>query len=532
MSLQGMPWEKPFPWAQPIAPQPHAQEAAVRAVLGNFDRYRETFLKIRPRTGGERIPFRLNEAQTVLHTRLEQELKHFGRVRALIPKARRMGVSTYIGSRDFFKTATKKGRRAHIVAHRSDSASGLFKEVKLFYEGLPDVWRPHVSASNARELIFDRLQSVYKVSSAEGGDIGRSDDTHLLHLSEAAFFDNSEDLSSGLMNTVLDQPETEIAIESTGNGANGMFYNMCSQAHAEKNLGLWRIHFLPWPVMSEYVEPVPKGWVAPREFADYGKLHGLSLERVYWFWRQNYTMALMNGGQPDSIHRLTRQEFPITFIECFSTDSTLDFFPSSLVQGAMISNAPPTTGALKIIGVDPNGDGSDDCFVCDREGAAIGRRIWGAIKSNDQNVQADWIVAAYKRFNMDVICVDATGVGKGLVDALRLRMRDKADRVVSINFGSGAHNAVQFGNRRAELHFKFQMWLQGEASMPNDKELQEECASYKWGQGGCRRDELARLFMTAKEKIRSALKPVRSPDRLDCIVTTFAVNDYALAGDK
>ena len=42
-------------------------------------------------------------------------------------------------------------------------------------------------------------------------------------MSEAAFFDNSEDLSSGLMKTVLDIPGTEIIMESTGNGASGMF---------------------------------------------------------------------------------------------------------------------------------------------------------------------------------------------------------------------------------------------------------------------------------------------------------------------
>jgi hypothetical protein len=62
--------------------------------------------------------------------------------------------------------------------------------------------------------------------------------------------------------------------------------------------------------------------------------------------------------------------------------------------------------------------------------------------------------------------------------------------------------------------------------MPNDKVLQEECASYKWGTGACRRDELARLFMTPKEKIRMEIG--HSPDRLDAIVNSFGVNDYAL----
>jgi hypothetical protein len=208
------------------------------------------------------------------------------------------------------------------------------------------------------------------------------------------------------------------------------------------------------------------------------------------------------------------------------TDSTMDFFPASLVQEAMLSKMAPTAGSLKIISVDPAGDGSDDPFVCDREGTAIGKRIWGAIKSKDQNVQADWLVASYRRFNMDVIVIDSGGLGKGLVDACRLRMRNMVDRVVPVNFGSGANNAVQFGNKRAELHFKFHLWLQGSVSMPNDKMLQEECAAYKWGSGACRRDEMSRLFMTPKEKIRAEIG--RSPDRLDAVVNSFGVNDYAL----
>jgi hypothetical protein len=516
------------PWDSSPAPGHSADD--VREVLKDFTRYREKFLKIRPREGGERRSFIINAAQQVLHQRLQWELETFGRIRALIPKARRMGVSTYIGGRFFHRSVSKKGTRAHVVAHRSDSASNLFREVKLFYEMLPKPWQPSLSTSNARELIFDKLQSVYKVSSAEGGNIGRSDDTHLLHMSEAAFFDNTEDLSSGIMQTVLDQPETEIAMESTGNGASGMFFNMCEQASREKNTGMWRLHFLPWTVMPEYAHAPPEKWTPPQEFLDYARLHSMTPAQLYWFWRQNSTIASMNGGQPDAIHRLTRQEYPATYLECFSTDSTLDFFPASLVQSAMLSTFAPTLGALKILSVDPAGDGVDECFVCDRQGGAVGTRVWGAIKSNDQNVQADWIVQTYQRFGLDVILIETDGVGKGLLDAVRLRMGTRAERVVAVHRGSGARNSVQFGNLRAELHFKASLWLQGSARMPNDKMLQEEFAAFKWGSGGCRRDELGRLFITPKEKLRAELPGNRSPNRLDCVVNSFAIDDYALSG--
>jgi len=508
-----LPWETP----------PVQSREDVRAKLLSFDHYRK-FLRIRPREGGERIPFVLNNAQRILHASIEAERKTFGMVRALIPKARRMGVSTYIGGRFFHQTATMFGHRAQIVAHRSDSAANLHREVKEFYAGLPAAVRPSLGASNARELIFDKLKSLYKVGSAEGGDIGRSDDFHDLHLSEAAFFDNTEDLSSGLIQTVQDAPGTEIVEESTGNGQSGMFYNQCEQAHSDNNKGPWRLHFLAWTVMQEYRAAVPLGWRAPQEFEEYAKLHGVDREQLYWFWLKNYTIATMNGGQPEKVHRLTRQEYPAMYSECFMADSTLDFYPASLVNAAMTRKPAPSAGALKLLCIDPAGDGQDKPFVCDRQGSAIGARVWGELTSRDANVASDWLVATFKRFNMDAILVDGTGgYGRDLIAGCRLRMRTLGpEKVVAVVFSHGALNDVVYGNRRAELHDKLGRWLQGDVSMPNDKLAQEEASAYKWGTGGCRRDEKARLFMAPKENIRKAIG--RSPDRWDSCAISMAID--------
>jgi hypothetical protein len=511
-----------FPWTAPAA-SPVQTKQDVRAKLCNFDYYREKFMRIRPREGGERIPFILNSPQKFLHARIEREREVFGMVRALIPKARRMGVSSYIGGCYFHQTATMFGRRAQVVAHRADSAGNLHREIKEFANGLPPAVRPSIGATNSYELIFDRLKSLYKVASADGGDIGRSDDFHLLHLSEAAFFDNTEDLSSGLLQTVQDMPGTEITQESTGNGQSGMFYNMCEEAHKQNNKGPWRIHFLPWGLMPEYRIANPSGWIAPRDFEDYAKLHGLDREQLYFFWLKNYTIATMNGGQPETIHRLTRQEYPAVYSECFMADSTLDFYPASLIQAAMTSKAAPSAGALKLLVVDPAGDGQDKPFVCDRQGSAIGARVWGELASRDANVASDWLVATFRRFDMDAILIDGTGgYGRDLIAGCRLRMRELGpEKIVAVVFSHGALNEVQYGNRRAELHDKLLRWLGGRVSMPNDKMAQEEAAAYKWGVNACRRDEKARLFMTPKEKIRKEIG--RSPDRWDCCAISMAI---------
>ncbi len=512
-SLNSFPWEAAAP--------PVVSKKDIRAKLRDFDTYRK-FLKIRPREGGERVPFVINTAQRRLHALIEEERKTFGMVRCIIPKARRMGVSTYIGSRNFHQVATRKGRRAQVVAHSTKAAANLHSEIKEFYLGLPPPLRPSLGASNAREVVFDRLRSVYKVGSAEGNDISRGDDFHLLHLSEVAFFDNTEDLSSGLLKTVLKLPGTEICMESTGNGKSGMFYNMCEQANRDQNKGEWRCHFLPWHLMPEYRTSCPQGWRAPKEFEDYARLHGLDREQVYWFWKENYDIATMNGGQPEAIHQLTRQEFPATYAECFMTDSTLDYFPASLVAAAMGRNSSPSSGALKLLAVDPAGDGQDKPFVADRQGPVIGRRVWGEITNRDFNVQADWLVQTFDRYDMDAIVIDVTGVGKGLYDALKLRMTHRGlEKLIGVNFAWGANNETLYGNRRAEIHAKFLAWLQNDVSVPNDKKLQEEAAAYKWGTGGCRRDEKSRLFMTPKEKIKAEIG--RSPDRLDVCAISMAV---------
>lgn len=515
-----LPWQKTT--ADSGRPAGFSKEE-IRAALRNFDTYRERFLKIRYREGGERKPFILNSAQRLLHARIEAEREKFGMVRCLIPKARRMGVSTYIGGRFFHRTATEYGRRAQIVAHRSDSATNLHREIKEFYASLPPPVRPSLGATNAREIIFDKLKSLYKLASAEGGDIGRSDDFHLLHLSEAAFFDNTEDLSSGLLQTVLALPGTEIAMESTGNGQSGMFYSMCEQAHRDQNKGEWRLHFLPWHIMPEYRTAAPQGWVGPKEFEDYAVLHGLDRDQLYWFWKRNYTPATMNGGQPEKIHRLTRQEYPATYAECFMADSTLGYFPASLVAEAMTRNPEPPAGALKLLCIDPAGDGQDKPWICDRQGPVIGSRVWGSLNTRDYNVQADWLVQTFDRFQMDAVVIDVTGVGKGLYDAVCLRMKHRGrEKVIAVNFAWGAINDNLFGNRRAEIHAKFLELLNNGASVPNDEELREEMAAYKWGVAGCRRDEKSRLFMTAKEKIKAEIG--RSPDRLDACVVSMAVN--------
>lgn len=509
----------------------HPTELA-KFLLQRFDWFCPRLLKVAPKAGGLRVPFAWNAAQVELNRRLEAERQRFGMLRSLIPKARQMGVSAYLDARFFCHAVTQPGTNALVAAHRSDVSSKLFQNVKAYLADMPSQLRPHIAYSNAYELIFDRLGSRYRVMTAGGEAIGRGDTFQRMHLSEVAFFENAADVASGLMRTVGELPGTEIALESTGNGQSGMFYGMCKQAQKDNNEGPWRVHFLPWTLLPEYRVPdhlIPEGWKAPREFEEYARQHRLIRNQIYWYWVQNYGMTTMNGGTPDVIHRLTRQEYPITLEECFLQDSTFAYFPPSRINEALGRRQPPMLTAPKILGVDPSIDANDPCFIADRQGSVIGGRIWGELKSSDPNVQADWIVQAHERFNFDAIAVDSTGLGLALLAGLRLRFGngDAARRLVlAVNFGAGATKPTAYGNRRAEIIDLFNHWLcddaTGPKALPQDTKLAEEAAAFEWGPGGCRRDETGRLYVTPKEKIRKEIG--RSCDRIDACALTFAVD--------
>jgi len=185
----------------------------------------EKLYKIRPKTGGA-VPFKLNFAQTYLHNELEKIRKEKGRVRAVILKARQQGVSTYVAARFFDRVLLNKGIKAFILAHREDATNNLYGLVARYYQNLPEELKRVKLEDNAKRLVFDN-DSGYGVGTAGSGEIGRSDTIQLLHMSEAAFYENSAKLMTGIMQTVPELDNTEIIIESTANGTNNMFYELC-----------------------------------------------------------------------------------------------------------------------------------------------------------------------------------------------------------------------------------------------------------------------------------------------------------------
>ena len=137
-------------------------------------------LKIRIKKGGVRY-LKLNRAQ--------QEYSQRCSKRNIVLKARQVGMTTYIAARYFMQTITRPGTLTVQVAHSDESAQAIFKIVHRFWEKLPNA-RVHRGAlvksrSNVRQIVFPKLDSEYRVETADD-NAGRGMTIHNLHCSEVS----------------------------------------------------------------------------------------------------------------------------------------------------------------------------------------------------------------------------------------------------------------------------------------------------------------------------------------------------------
>ncbi|MEM5398386.1 hypothetical protein V2L60_14820, partial [Staphylococcus gallinarum] len=87
--------------------------------------YCEKNLKIRDKHGNI-LPCVWNDAQRLLHAKIEEQLAAKGWVRVIVLKGRQQGVSTYVASRFYKRTSMRFGKRTMIITHMDAATQNLF----------------------------------------------------------------------------------------------------------------------------------------------------------------------------------------------------------------------------------------------------------------------------------------------------------------------------------------------------------------------------------------------------------------------
>lgn len=334
-------------------------EIQIRKTLrDDFKHYASKCLTIRTKSGGKKR-LRLNKAQLFVHRRLEEQRRRTGRVRALVLKGRQQGISTYTEGRFFWRSSHTPGHKAFILTHEQQATNNLFKMAKLFHRDCPALVRPSLRASNAKELIFDLLDSEYSVGTAGNKEAGRSSTIHLFHGSEVAFWPNAENQARGSLQAVPNEPGTEVILESTSAGPTGYFYDQWQKA--ERGESDYQAIFVPWHWQPEYRRDPPENFKRTPDEETYSQdCGGLDDSQIFWM---RLKIVELNG-----IWNF-RREYPRNPKEAFNAEVPGALWTRKLLESCRVHETP--TLIVKAVSIDP--------ATTSKEGSDETGMIWGGL---------------------------------------------------------------------------------------------------------------------------------------------------------
>lgn len=276
----------------------------------------------------------------------------FRGIRILIPKGRKMGVSTFFLLMWLDDTIFKPNTTTCIMAHTKSDVQKLLNIVKTAYKHMPDkialsngrIWqKPRATTENKNELFFDKIGSKIFVAIESRGDTPNN-----LHISEAAHIAKEERILATLGAVPGIQFGSNISIESTCNGMGGWFQTIVTESEAGHSN--FMLVFLPWFAVPKYALPTPSDWTPGKVEIDLRakvkERHGITLsdDQLYWWHRTK-----KDQGQ------LMDQEFPTFLDDAFLASGRLAFDEAYL---RLLKSRPPIrTMDIEIDRIIPRSDG-------------------------------------------------------------------------------------------------------------------------------------------------------------------------------
>jgi hypothetical protein len=273
-------------------------------------------------------PFIPNRAQR----RFIRRLWH----RNIILKARQLGFTTLIAILWLDHALFNGNQRCGMIAQDRETAEAIFRDKVVFaYDHLPEELRERfpLARASTKELLFGHNNSSIRVAtSVRGGTI------HRLHVSEfgkicAKFPAKANEVVTGSIQAV--PLSGVLVIESTAEGTEGEFYDMCQRAQALVAAALkltpsqYRFHFYAWWQDPAYSMD-PAGVAISNEQHDYFDQIEQACEcKIDLGQRAWYVEKLRNdfSGKEEKMW----QEYPSTPEEAFQQSTAGHYYAKDLV---------------------------------------------------------------------------------------------------------------------------------------------------------------------------------------------------------
>jgi len=267
----------------------------------------------------QKVDFVLNKDQASLDDNLSY--------RNRVPKARQLGISTYVLARFAVVCLTQPNSSCVVISHDAKATEKMLAKVHYFLENIKGP-KPVLGSSSKNGITFPKTNSTFYIGTAGSRQFGRGDTITHLHCSEVAFWPDPKSIITGLYQAVV--PNGEIFEESTGNGVGNYYHRRCMDSYEGK--GSFHLHFFNWIGREEYAKKKPdnmrqEDWEAlladvdANLKEDWEEPHlvnnfNVSIEQL--LWRRDKLEEL------DYDLTLFKQEYPCTLEECFqSTSSSL-----------------------------------------------------------------------------------------------------------------------------------------------------------------------------------------------------------------
>lgn len=234
-----------------------------RYFISNYYAYRDE-------TEGFKGLYPFFDSQEILHDEYRKLEKAYGKVKALVLKARQMGSTTYNCAEFFRSTIFAEHINAIIVAQDEDQSAYIMGMYESALDFIPWWMLPRIKIKQTgKQINFDERDDTLRLTRpglktwiyADNGrkptGVGRGKSFGRALMSELSAWANPEQLSKSLFPT-FNTPGGLYVMESTANGRNDAWHNLWRDAEAGDND--WYPIFIPFYRRSiTYSIPIAKG---------------------------------------------------------------------------------------------------------------------------------------------------------------------------------------------------------------------------------------------------------------------------------
>ena len=238
------------------------QKEKILAIKNDFYRYCRNNLYIKDKHA-RLVKFVPNKAQKVLIDYVLLCIEERRPIRAIILKARQMGLSTAVEALAYWWTSTNKNINTVILGNEESSSKNLYMMFRRYYDNSHYLFKPSIRYNTRTDLSFEKfdesgkqigLGSIIKTATAGNKQAGRSDTVNWLHGSEVALWEDGESIVGSMLQTVpyetyMEKPSA-IFLESTAKGRGNYFHKEWKAAKDGENNFV--PFFFPWWIMDNY----------------------------------------------------------------------------------------------------------------------------------------------------------------------------------------------------------------------------------------------------------------------------------------